>query len=82
MFINYVLNETIYFYKNKDKNDEKEDNLNTIDIIKKTQFIICIIMITLILIGFVVYVIQKYKEYNKEFKIGKFLFGIPNCKGL
>ena len=80
MFINYILNETIYFYKNK--NDEKEDNLSTINIIKKTQFIICLIMITLILIGFVVYFIQKYKEYNKEFKIGKFLFGIPNCKGL
>lgn len=89
MFINYLLNETIYFYKNKydkndknDKNDKKEDYLYKINLIKKIQFIICIIMVSLILIGFVIYIIQKYNEYNKEFKISKFLFGIPNCKGL
>ena len=80
MFINYVLTETIYFYKNKD--NENEDYSYKINLIKTIQFIICIIMSILIVIGFIVYIIQKYNEYNKEFKITNFLFGIPNCKGL
>lgn len=82
MFINYVLTETIYFYKNKDKDNENENYSYKINLIKTIQFIICIIMSILIVIGFIVYIIQKYYEYNKEFKITKFLFGIPNCKGL
>ena len=40
----------------------------------------CAIPLT-ILIGSAVYYIEKRREYKKEFKLFKFIFGVKNCKG-
>lgn len=74
--INYIIWNYIDYYKTKDKNDNKIDKLI------KTQNNIFKIIIILIIIGFILYTIEQYGNYKKEWSTIKFLFGTKKCKSL
>ena len=69
-------------YINAKKNPEDvQKSRQTDDILKKTQRILLFLMVSTIVIGCLIYAIEKNREYRKRFNIFKFLFGVKKCKG-
>jgi len=83
----YMLDTFSTYYKNKsyDNNltkltkDEHIKKYQTINIIRDYSFKIVLLII---LIGFSLYLREKYIEYGSDFKFITFIFGKPNCKSL
>jgi hypothetical protein len=83
----YTMNNYIDYYKNlidKESDENKKQEYNKIiDNLHKAYYGIEITTISLLIIGFVIYFIQKYLEYRgKEggFNIGTFIFGKVSCR--
>ena len=61
----------------KKKEEKKEDEYNNLKAIEKIAFVImCLISI----VGFIIYLIEKYREYGKQFSFVKFVLGAPVCR--
>ena len=87
LIILFTINNYIDYYKNllaneTDENKKKKYN-ELIDKLDKAYLGIELGALTLLIIGFIIYFGQKYKEYkNKEggFKLVKFIFGNVACR--
>ena len=84
----FTINNYIDYYKNLLANETDENKKKKyselIDKLDKAYLNIEVGTLTLLVIGFVVYFGQKYKEYkNKEggFKLITFIFGNVSCRG-
>jgi hypothetical protein len=74
----YIIDVYISHYtyqKNKDNTHMIDKLKNTYNHLKKLLFI-------LIIIGFILYFIDKRKEYSKDWNTMKFIFGNKSCKSL
>jgi hypothetical protein len=69
----YILNSTIERYK-------KQNDIQSINLIKNIQLTLVVSALVLTIIGFSIYVIEKKNEYSNKFEFIKFLVGKPKCK--
>ena len=83
----YVIDTFSIYYekKSEDKNLGEQDNIES----KETSELLSTFKnysfkagILTILIGFVIYLSEKYTEYGSQFNIFTFIFGKTKCKGL
>lgn len=74
--INYILSTYIKYYEKEEVEEE------TLVLFKDIQKKITITSIVLVLIGFSLYMGEKYKEYGKKFSLKTFIFGVLTCDGL
>ena len=70
----------IYVLESAKNRNIKENNPAEVAKINKQQLILALIAIAINLVGFVVYVIEKKKEYKTHFKLFDFIVGTPNCR--
>jgi Ca2+/Na+ antiporter len=73
LIVVFILNST----KNRKKQDGDEEGMKRIE---KIQNIMAWAAITISIIGFVIYLIEKRKEYSKSFNIWRFIIGSQKCK--
>jgi cbb3-type cytochrome oxidase subunit 3 len=73
LLISYILNSIAK--KKKEENNEEEYRKY-----KLVQNILFIILIIVGSTGFIIYAIEKYREYKDNFSLLKFIFGNPMCK--
>ena len=69
----FIINNYIEYYKTIRKDTTTLEKINKI---------ISNVSLFTILIGFIIYYLDKKGEYTKNWDMYKFIFGIPNCKGL
>jgi hypothetical protein len=69
--ITYILQKRRDRYTEKDKEYQR---------IIKAQAILSTIAILLTIIGFILYLIEKRREYGKTFSMIKFIVGVKNCR--
>lgn len=69
----FIINNYIEYYKTIRKETKFLEKINKI---------ISNVSLFTILIGFIIYYLDKKGEYTKNWDMYKFIFGIPNCKGL
>ena len=69
----FIINNYIEYYKTIRKDTKTLEKINKI---------ISYVSLFTILIGFIIYYLDKKGEYSKNWDMYKFIFGIPNCKGL
>ena len=50
--------------------------------LKKIEIILYFLVMSIILIGFFYYYLEKKDEYGKRFNILKFIFGVKKCKSM
>ena len=84
MTVFVLSNYTIYLTEKMDRvSDEYKRNyikqINTIKLIQEGAFIGSILII---LLGFMLYYLEKHKEYKKRFSLLKFIFGVKKCKNI
>ena len=65
----------------KEKTSELKKLEKTDNILKITQNILLVCMILIIVIGCIIYFIEKRREYKSHFDTFKFIFGVKKCKG-
>ena len=75
MIIYYLSNYRDYLHNKKEKDTHLDDKL------KFYQKILMGALLTTIIVGFLIYLIEKKIEYKSKFDIKKFLFGVKKCKG-
>lgn len=73
LLVSYILSSIAK--KKKEENNEEEYKKY-----KLVQNILFIIIIVLGSLGFIIYLIEKYREYKSNFSILKFIFGNPVCR--
>jgi hypothetical protein len=73
MMASYILGNTA----KKRLDEKKEDEYKKL---KSAQNIMFILLITFTTTGFMIYMIEKYREYKGTFSIVKFLFGNSKCR--
>jgi len=61
----------------KKKGEKKEEEYRKL---KTAENIIFIIVSVISVIGFIIYAIEKYREYGNDFSIIKFIVGTPVCR--
>jgi len=69
----FIINNYIEYYKTIRKDTKTLEKINKI---------ISYVSLFTILIGFIIYYLDKKGEYSKNWDMYKFIFGINNCKGL
>jgi len=62
--------------KNKLEHKKEDEYKN----LKMAQNILFIILIILGVVGFLIYMVEKSREYKSKFSIMKFIFGSPKCR--
>jgi hypothetical protein len=80
MMIIILLLLTSYILGSFAKKKKEENNEEEYKKLKLAQNIIFIILLVLAIIGFIIYGIEKYREYHKDFSLLKFIFGNPRCR--
>ena len=75
LFIIFLLDNHIVYSEINNKISEK--NLNKLIYLKNT---LIAILALVIIIGFVIYMLQQYKDHKNNWSIIKFLFGAGKCK--
>jgi hypothetical protein len=73
LLISYILNSIA----KKKKEENNEDEYRKYKLIQNILFIILIIVGST---GFIIYIIEKYREYGNDFSIITFIIGNPSCK--
>lgn len=73
LLISYILNSIA----KKKKEENKEEEFRKYKLVQNILFIVIIILGST---GFIIYAIEKYREYGNEFSIIKFILGNPLCK--
>ena len=73
LLVCYIIG-TIAKKKQKEKKEEEYKQLKLI------ENIIFIIVSVISAIGFIIYAVEKYREYGKEFSLLKFIIGTPVCR--
>ena len=82
MILFFISNYRHYISEKSKKATTDLENLENRDrVLKQVQNVLFVAAIATILIGSAVYYIEKRREYKKEFKLFKFIFGVKNCKG-
>jgi len=82
MILFFISNYRHYISKKKEKSTIDLKNLESMDnTLKRTQEVIFITMLVIILVGCGIYYLEKKREYKSDFKTWKFIFGVKNCKG-
>ena len=67
----------------KKKTSEEEQELHIrINFFTRLQHRVLLGTLVIVLVGFLLYGYDKYKEYGNEFSVLKFIVGTPQCKGL
>jgi hypothetical protein len=80
LFITYYLNGTkAYYAEVKDGHKQQRSN-RTVAVIENVQQTLKILAFVLILIGFILYLGQKSREYKSQWDWGLFMLGTPSCK--
>lgn len=79
MIILFILG-TVYILNSTKKRNEEQENIATVEKISKIQTYLAGIAVVLIIIGFVIYMIEKQREYGNKFTLGKFIFGNLSCR--
>jgi len=69
----FIINNYIEYYKTIRKDTKTLEKINKI---------ISYVSLFTILIGFIIYYLDKKGEYSKNWDMYKFIFGINNCNGL
>ena len=77
LIISYVISIFIDYYKKITPEDKKKINL-----LKKIQNMLYILMISFILIGFGLYYNKQSMEHKKDWSAFKFIFGVNKCASL
>ncbi len=77
LIISYVISIFIDYYKKTTPEDKKKINL-----LKKIQNMLYILMISFILIGFGLYYNKQSMEHKKDWSAFKFIFGVNKCASL
>jgi len=82
MILFFISNYRHYISEKSKKATTDLENLENRDrVLKQVQNVLFVAAIATILIGTAVYYIEKRREYQKDFKLFKFIFGVKNCKG-
>lgn len=76
MSLFFMSNYTDYLEK-MGKKDSQLDKT-----IKKVEKVLYVLILSIILIGFGYYYLEKKNEYGKRFNILKFIFGVKKCKSM
>lgn len=79
LFIIFYIIMTYREHYNKKQNNHHKNLVNILDNI---QQILIFIIISIIIIGFIIYFREKYIEHYNNWSIIKFIFGIPKCKSI
>ena len=74
----YIIHSFIDYYNHQGEEKHKNDieNLKIIEKYTKSTIILMVI------IGFILYFMEQYKEYHKKWSTLKFIFGVNKCKSL
>ena len=73
----FMINQYLEYWKKTDPDDYKNSKLYKIR--KKQKDILEVILISVIILGFVLYFLEKKEEYKEEFDYIKFIFGKNVC---
>lgn len=76
MSLFFMSNYTVYLEKMGKKDSQLAKT------IKKVEKVLYILILSIILIGFGYYYLEKKNEYGKSFNILKFIFGVKKCKSM
>lgn len=81
--VTYVIDTFSNYYDKKSENqNNKDDHKKTSKLLSKIKDYSFKAGILIIVIGFSLYSIEKYKEYGKQFNALTFIFGKTTCKSL
>ena len=82
MILFFISNYRHYIEEKKKIVREEKQELEKLDkSLKLSQEILLILVLVVILIGCVVYFLEKKREYGNAFRAWKFIFGVKKCKG-
>ena len=82
MILFFISNYRHYIEEKKKIVREEKQALEKLDkSLKLSQEILLILVLVVILIGCVVYFLEKKREYGNAFRAWKFIFGVKKCKG-
>jgi len=86
LFSTYIIDSFVSHYNEKisnEKNEEEKQSLEKkIKVIKTTRTVSFYLGIATIIIGFFIYIYEKYVEYGKDFTPLTFILGKVTCKSL
>lgn len=74
----FIINHYIEYYKKIDSKKHKK----TIENLENIQNNLMIFVVILIVVGFILYFIEKRQEYKHNWSTFKFIFGVNQCKSL
>ena len=78
----FISNYRHYISEKKKKTSSELKNLEKTDnILKITQRVLLAIMILIIIVGCIIYYMEKRREYKSDFRTWRFIFGVKKCKG-
>tara|TARA_B110000208_G_scaffold77266_1_gene99004 strand:+ start:2601 stop:3161 length:561 start_codon:yes stop_codon:yes gene_type:complete len=76
MVLFFMSNYTVYLEKMGKKGSQLDKT------IKKVEKVLYVLILSIIIIGFFYYYLEKRDEYGKRFNILKFVFGVKKCKSM
>ena len=68
------------YKENKEKKDG-EGGSQDLAILKQAEKVVIVTTFVMTVLGFLVYMGAKKREYKKNFSYLQFIFGMPSCKG-